>query len=211
MTLEAVLWRDHTTALRHVPGLFAGHQVLGADAASDARALFERGVRRVELPEPVDLACPGDGRTAVRALVAVRELTSWGIVVSWRLVVASGWTDWPSLGHLSPPVEIAGIPDGESVAADLQRDFFLAKCLYREGPGFIEVRDRRSSALSRIIIDDPGYRDAVRDLEHGALVSDVPEDILAALEGECLVVRVGEYACWLPYRVRRWPHPPLSV
>ncbi|MEV5576887.1 DUF5825 family protein [Spirillospora sp. NPDC052269] len=211
MTLQAILWRDHTAALRHVPGLHAGHQTLGSDPAADARALFQRGIRHVELPEPVDLARPGDGRAAVRALVVVRELTSWGIVVSWRLVAAADRTCLSSFSHLSPPVEITGVRDGDSAVADLRRDFYLAKCVYRMGPGFTEVRDRRSSVLSRYIIDDPDYRDAIHDLEYGVLADAVPADVLTDLESEQLVARIGEYAFWLPYRVRRWPHPPLSV
>jgi uncharacterized protein DUF5825 len=35
------------------------------------------------------------------------------------------------------------------------------KCFYRRGPGFLEVRDRRSGELSRFVIDDPTYVAAV--------------------------------------------------
>ncbi|MFL6112939.1 MAG: DUF5825 family protein, partial [Catenulispora sp.] len=79
------------------------------------------------------------------------------------------------------------------------------------GPGFVEVRDRRSGSLSRFVIDDPAYLGVVDRLIDGADVADLPADVLAVFVEEGLAGLAGESAWWLPYRVRRWPWPSMIV
>ncbi|MFG2279630.1 DUF5825 family protein [Streptomyces asoensis] len=48
-------------------------------------------------------------------------------------------------------------------------------------------------------------------LDQGAGRADVPADVLAEFTAEHLVLRVGELAWWLPYRVSRWLQEAMAV
>ena len=110
-----------------------------------------------------------------------------------------------------PPAALLGYPDAEEVLADWRQTFYLCKCIFRRGPGFIEVRDRRNGSLSRFIVDDPAYLAAIEALIDGAPAADIPEGVLREFVDEGLAGLAGDLAWWLPYRVRRWPWPSMIV
>jgi hypothetical protein len=208
------LWRDHDDALLDMPGISMGTRRPGpagwTDAAATVAGLYHGGVRRAALSHPVDLTRNTDPAGLVQAMVLLRELTSWGIAVDW--VAHFDDADmWRLLNHLYPPKAMIGHPDADAALVDWRQTFYLCKCVYRQGPGFIQVRDRRAGSLSRFTIDDPDYITAVGTLLDGAPVGAVPEPILTAFLDEGLAGIVGDLAWWLPYRVRRWPWPSLVV
>lgn len=193
--VTVALWRDYEELER--PGVFAGTAAVPVPAAEAGRAFFEDGVRRVALIDTVDL---GRAAAAVRALVLLRELTGYGIAVDWRLRLDAG--RWRPLSHLYPPGEVIG---AEDVRLEWRNGYHFFKCAYRRGPGFLQVRDRRSDVLRNITIDGPAHRAAIDDLLEGCPASAVPPPILRDLTTMGLVHLLGGTAWWLPYRARRWP------
>ncbi|WP_242902309.1 DUF5825 family protein [Actinomadura terrae] len=188
------LWRDYEELDR--PGVCAGTTAVSGPAAEASQALFEDGVRRVALDDLVDLSSASD----VPTLVLVRELTAYGIAVDWRVRLdAGGWRD---LSHLFPPGEVAG---DEEAHRGWRDGYHFFKCVYRRGPGFLQVRDRRSGVLRRITIDGPAHRAAVDDLLEGCPVSALPPAVLRDLATMRLVHLLDGTAWWLPCRVRQWP------
>lgn len=225
--LTLTLWREHDEEVLGLglPGLAMGLRDAiaantdgareatgdGDDPATLVEGLFRDGLRRAAFSHPVDLTGGMDEPTLVRAMLLLRELTSWGIAVDWRLRPGEHTEVWRRLNHLYPPAELIGQPDAQE-ALDAWRDtFYLCKCVYRRGPGFIEVRDRRNGTLSRFVIDDPAYLAAVETLIGGAPAASVPAGILEDFAAEGLAGIVGGSAWWLPYRVRRWPWPSMIV
>jgi hypothetical protein len=176
-----------------------------------ATALYRDGARRVAIDCPVDSTGGTDARTAVSQLLLLNELTSWGIVVDWSIVVDGTSDAWRLISHLYPPSEVLGHSDGALVRAEWREGFYVCKCVWRQGPGFVEVRDRRAGSLSRFVIDDPDYQAVIARLVPGCGVDEVPAAVLDDLVGEALAGRVGERAWWIPYRLRRWPSPALTV
>jgi hypothetical protein len=209
--IPVTLWRHRDPASGEASALRLGDVSVGGDAVAGARAIAERGARRVVVTDPVDLLTAGDGEVAVRALTLVRELTSYAVHVDWRLVPPAGLGSLAVLGHLYPPTAVFGAGDSAALLADWRSGFHLDRCMYRVGPGFIQVRDRRWRFLHRITIDAPDYLAAVETVAPGAPVTAVPAGIAADLAAENLVLRVGEAFCWLPYRVHRWPMPAMGV
>lgn len=217
--LTVRVWRHHAPEASAVPGVDLGTDVITADVATEAGNLVARGARRVALTDPVDLAAPASPAAVVRDLVLIRELTSHAVAVDWRVRLAPD-TDWRLLNHLHPPagVTCAGVDPGEASGSggdDVQREwastFHLCRLVYRHGPGFVQVRDRRAGDLACLTIDDPDYLAAIEALRPGAPGSSVPAEILADFAGEGLVGTVGGIAWWMPYRVRRWPWPVMTI
>jgi hypothetical protein len=144
-------------------------------------------------------------------MVLLRELTSWAIVTDWQLLVGEHLDVWQRLNHLHPPRQLPDHPDAEEVLAGWRDTFYLCKCVYRHGPGFVQVRDRRSGSLLRFTIDDPEYLAAIETLLPGAPSDAVPPGVLDDFIAEGLAGVAGDLAWWLPYRVRRWPYPSMIV
>jgi hypothetical protein len=144
-------------------------------------------------------------------MILLRELTGWGVVVDWRLRPGEHAEVWRRLNHLHPPAELIGQADAEESLASWRETFYLCKCVYRRGPDFVEVRDRRAGELSRFVIDDPVYLAAVDRLIDSAPVSEIDSGALADFVAEGLAGHAGDIAWWLPYRVRRWPWPSMIV
>ncbi|MBT2210116.1 DUF5825 family protein [Actinomadura sp. NEAU-AAG7] len=189
------LWRDYEELDR--PGVCAGTAAVSGPAAEASRALFEDGVRRVALKDTVDLSGATD---AVPSLVLVRELTAYGIAVDWRVRLGDG--RWRDLSHLYPPGEVVG---DEEARRDWRDGYHFFKCVYRRGPGFLQVRDRRSGVLRKITIDGPAHRAAVESLLEGCPSAALPPPVLRDLRTMRLVHFLDGAAWWLPCRVRRWP------
>ncbi|MGX4656240.1 DUF5825 family protein [Micromonospora sp. SCSIO 07396] len=213
------LARDHDPAVLSIPGMTIGPAELREPAADAVARWRADGVRRVDVPDLVDLTVTGDDATAVdtvRRLVLVRELTSHGIAVDWRLRLPGVEADeWLPYSHLRAPVELLAAPGGEGdPAGQLDawvRGFYFDKCTYRRGPGFVQVRDRRSGRLNLLTIDDPAYLAVLDQLLDGAAVTEVDLAIARDFGAEGLVTKIGELLVWLPHRLRRWPLPSMVI
>ncbi|WP_240467984.1 DUF5825 family protein [Streptomyces dangxiongensis] len=140
ITVEA--WRDHGSRL--LPGSSLGPVVLSAPLSVSVPALYESGGRCVRLCDPVRLCTDADARD-VRALMVVRELTGLGAAVRWTASCDDGCAGTRTLFHLFPPAAIAGAPP--QVTRRWQEQYLPCKCVYRRGPGFVEIRDRRQGSL----------------------------------------------------------------
>src|SRR6188472_2270747 len=138
-----VLWRDYDERVYTLPGMIIGVYRAGTDIGVAAERFRDIGARRVDLPELVDLSGAADPVTTVQTLALIRDLTGLGVMVGWRLRLGAG-TDWRALGHLWPPhTVLGGTADGtESVdpAARWRSTHYIGKCVYRHGPGFVQVR-----------------------------------------------------------------------
>ncbi|WP_156727432.1 DUF5825 family protein [Streptomyces apocyni] len=210
-------WRDYQDEVRRLPGMFLGSASVTGAVASTAEELYASGARRIELVEAVDLSSIGVPEAVVRTLRLLQELTARGIVVDWRLRLRLGdESTATALGHLYPPREIDGCGDAARLRADWARTFFLGKCSYRHGPGFLEIRDHRSGVLQRIVIDEPEYHAAISELTadapaHPASPDALTDSILDALATESLTLSFGGLHWWAPCRIYRWPQPPFHV
>ncbi|MGC0422504.1 DUF5825 family protein [Embleya sp. AB8] len=204
------LWRDGDPAAMRVPGMYVGEVDVVGDPLDAVARVAADGVRFVRVDGVVDLAEVGDdGRAAVAGLVVVRELTSHGIGVDWTLRAPAGGWDWRALGHLYPPTAVVGDGGdghdgrGDGGAASAWRAGFLpAKCGYRHGPGFIEVRDQRGGSLRRLVIRNPRYDQVISPLLRGVAVTDLAEAVTERYRAAGLLHRVGSFVWWTPYRVR---------
>ncbi|MFC8849485.1 MULTISPECIES: DUF5825 family protein [unclassified Micromonospora] len=210
------LARDHDPAVSAVPGIDLGVTELREPPGEAAARWFHAGVRHVSLPDPVDLAVDDTdaaSRDAVRRLVLVRDLTSFGIAVDWRLLLPYGGSSWRVYCHLHPPVELSAAADDDTddPLDAWRRSYYIDKCTFRKGPGFVQVRDRRAGRLNLLTVDDPAYLKVLDQVIEGAPASDVDLDIARDFAAEGLVAQVGTMLVWLPYRLRRWPLPSMIV
>ncbi|KUN81502.1 hypothetical protein AQJ66_24195 [Streptomyces bungoensis] len=204
-------WRDHDEAANELPGMRLDPQDIDGRGDDAARRLFEAGARRVVLPRPVDLTDETDAAWAVRALSFVGDLTSLAIAVDWQVRFAAGSDAWIPLSHLHPPKAVLGVPDPDGTLRRWRDGYYICKCIYRQGPGFVQVRDRRRGELRRFTIDEPEYRAAIELLADGAPAVDVPTAITDDFLQEELAARIGEFLWWMPYRVRRWSQAPRVI
>jgi hypothetical protein len=194
----AGVWRDHDDEVRQLDGMKL------ADSVSTGGDLAVSGARRVALAAVVDVA---DAEAAVPALTTVRELTSLGIAVDWRINLEAATFGWKVLSHLYPPTELTGVDQTTEILDLWRAKYYFCKCVYRAGPDFLQIRDRRGENLARFTVDDPRYLVVIDQLLGGARADCVPEDVAQALLAEELVVRIGALLWFAPYRVRRWPVP----
>ncbi len=118
---------------------------------------------------------------------------------------------WRPLNHLQPPLVLSGPPDPEQTLRTWREEHYLCKCLWRQGPGFVQIRDRRWGELHRFTVDEPDYQEAIALLADGAPAAAVPAAILEDFRSEQLVGDVGEMVWWLPYRVRRWIQEAMAI
>ncbi|MER7730750.1 DUF5825 family protein [Streptomyces erythrochromogenes] len=213
------LWRDYREHARTLPGMHLGSVAVAdaaVNAAHTARELYRTGVRRAEFSALVDLSATADPLCAVRVLDLLRELTAWGVVVDWRVRLPDAGTcpggpSAPTLGHLYPPSRIEGPAGAAELRAAWAEGFFLGKCVVRNGPGFLEIRDHRPGVLNRIVIDDPEYLAAVEAVRADPSAAGVDPAVRGDLVAESLLVAVGDLWWWAPHRPHRWPQPPFRV
>ena len=203
------LWKDRDPAAMRLPGIRCGTlDGLPDDPVDTVGRLAADGVQFVQVHEPVDLTDP-DGASAVAVLLVVRELTSHGIAVDWTLRMADP-AQWRALSHLHPPAGVfrgsTGEENDERVVTAWRGSFHIAKCGYRRGPGFLEIRDHRGGSFRRLVVQAP------RSTAFQGLLDGVPVIASASTERamerylrENLLHRAGRYLWWTPYRLRRWP------
>jgi hypothetical protein len=193
------LWRDYDAEAREKPGMDLGEELLQPNTAS-AQDLFDRGARRVEFLQMIDLA----DRGSAWSLKMIGDLTSLAVIVDWWLRLDDYQEHWRLLNHLCPPGRLTGARRADEILIDWREEHYVGKCVYRRGPGFIQVRDRRRGDLRRVTIDDPSYLTVVESLVRGIDPGPDAVSIVTDLIDRRLVVRVGDFPLWLPYRAQRW-------
>ncbi|MEU5633171.1 DUF5825 family protein [Streptomyces rishiriensis] len=207
-------WRDLDPQARDLPGMSLGtfpvtHQIQQVDR------LWDLGVRHAELDTTVDLSSddPATHRRAVDRLCLVRDLTARAVSVDWdlRLSPQESAQQWKVLSHLQPPRTVTGLDDAEGALHAWRTRHYLCKLVWRRGPGFVQIRDRRWGELRRFTAEEPRYHEAIALLAPGAHHTAVPADIVEEFIAEHLVLRVGDLAWWLPYRVSRWLQEAMTV
>lgn len=208
-TLEA--WRDYDREALRLGELMRLDSFASCpDAGLLAMNLFDSGGRLVVIREALDFDVTETADT-VRFFELLRELTSYGIAVEWRLRTSHDDGLWRDLWHLFPPSEVlkpAGVPG--QIWEFWQREFYYGLCVMRRGPGMIEVRDRRSGRMRRLDFASARHLEAIQGLEKGALASSVEPEVLAEFEAARLVLAIGEMRLWLPCRLRRSPLAPVG-
>ncbi|GLY22233.1 DUF5825 family protein [Micromonospora sp. NBRC 101691] len=203
------LSRDYEPAAARLPGMALGTRHLAGACVPAVAGWYREGARHARLPAPVDL-CPDADAASARALVLVRELTAHGVAVDWTARCHDGCHGGGLFTHLHPPTRIDGDPDGATTAA-WRNAFFPCRCVHRRGPGFVEVRDRRSGALEVITIDEPPHLAAVVAATEGVATDLVTAEVRDDLVGARLVVERAGRLWWLPTPAYRWPFPALIV
>ncbi|GAA3886086.1 hypothetical protein GCM10023084_43580 [Streptomyces lacrimifluminis] len=170
--------------------------------------LYRSGVRYTALDEPVSLKHPTP--RDLRALDFVRVATARGLLVRWRLEAgrrADPALTARDLSHLQPPVSLDGPRSAERLAQWRER-FYVGRCIWRRGPGFVQIRDRRDGALGLFDLAEPAYIQAVHLLEEQR-TDGIGPDVLAALRAERLVLDFGGHDWWAPCLIDRWPAPSM--
>lgn len=209
--IEIELSRDYLPDAAQVSGMsFGTRRITGAWRPLVAE-LHRAGVRHARLPDPVDL-CPDTGAASGRALVLIRELTARAVAVDWVARCHDGCAGQGLFDHLYPPDRVDGAAGAVDPAIRGWRDsFFLGKCVFRRGPGFVEVRDRRAGALELITIDEPEHLAAIGQLLEGVPARQVPAPVRHDLADARLIAAQAGQLWWLPTPAYRWPFPALAV
>ncbi|WP_329577745.1 DUF5825 family protein [Kitasatospora sp. NBC_01250] len=222
-TVAVRAWRDVEPVTRYLPSMSLGTVEVAGPSGPAAQRLWDLGARRVEIPGTVDLTSPDTATTTdtatatatasatVHRLCLIRDLTARAVQVDWTLRLGPRAEAWEELGHLQPPTALLGPADPDAALRLWTDTHHVGKCLWRKGPGFVQIRDRRWGELRRFTVDEPDYQEVIERLVDGAPQADLPAHILADLRGEQLVGQVGELFWWLPYRVRRWAHAPIVL
>jgi hypothetical protein len=199
-------WRGHGT--RRVPGSDLGSTVLRAPLSASAAELYRSGGRCVRLAEPVRL-CADAPAQDVHALILIRELTALGAAVSWTASCDDGCVRSRRFVHLFPPDTVSGAD--EAVAQEWRERYLPCMCLFRRGPGFVEVRDRRGGTLEILTLDDAPSLSAIGPLLDGVAAAELPEAVAGVLREADLIAEQGALAWWLPTSAHRWPNPSMIV
>jgi len=207
--VEIQLSRDYEPTAARVPGMSFGTRRITGVWEPLVAEFYHLGVRHVRLAEPVDL-CPDAGVVAARTLVLLRELTAHAISAEWVARCHDGCAGRGLFNHLYPPVRVDGAGDDAAVRG-WRESFFLGMCVFRRGPGFTEVRDRRLGTLEMYTIDEPEHRAAIKKLVDGVPAGRLPAAVRQELAEARLIAEQAGHLWWLPTRAYRWPSPALSV
>jgi Family of unknown function (DUF5825) len=163
----------------------------------------ERGCRAVSLAQPVSFGA--DAEFDVGFIRFLREALSCLLTVEWTMA-AAGSLDLGALYHLPPPA--AG-------ADRWRREYGFGHCFYRVGPGFIHVVDvREADDAARFLLDDQATVEAFGLLTGAVQLSGLPPlaaELADQLDQARLLLRIGDWATLLPYRLQRWPMPCTAV
>ncbi|MFE1320226.1 DUF5825 family protein [Kitasatospora phosalacinea] len=209
-SLDVELWldHDHDPAVRRPPGTAPGPRTLRRPAAEEVAELHRAGVRRLRLADPVPL-CRDAPAAALHALLLVREATARGLAVRWSAHCADGCVADGRFHHLQPPIRVTGRPPADQ-AGRWRAGYFPGKCVYRRGPGFVEVRDRRFGAPALLTIEEPGHLDRIDALDGGTPAAHLPARVRRDFTEAGLITEQAGLAWWLPTRARRDPSPAVA-
>lgn len=167
----------------------------------DASLAYRAGARVVELSQPINLEKPTP--TDIHALDIVKRATAQGFSVLWALRKLRHSMEIAPLSHLHPPDRIE--QPGAATGLDAWwKSFYLGRCCWRQGPGFVQIRDRRRGALAKYTITGPDLTSAWYALDSG---QQTLSPAVARLVDAGLILSFGELAWLAPYRLVRWPTP----
>jgi hypothetical protein len=209
--LTVTAWRDYDPAACRLDGMSLGETSVTESSTDSARLLWELGARRVAFPDPVDLTDLADAARTTHVLCLIRELTARAVYVQWQLRLGPQTMPWESLCHLQPPSELLGVPADQDALGTWRRGHYLGKCLWRQGPGFVQIRDRRRGELRRFTAEEPEYQAVIARLSEATPEEAAAGPVLTDLLEEDLVGRVGGYVWMVPYRVRRWTQASMVI
>jgi hypothetical protein len=154
------------------------------------------------------------GRSAAEdfdLLRRLRDATSDAVRLRWIL---GGLPSLPlrSYVHLVPPLR--GVDEATAEhARGWQADYRYGSYFYREGPGFVTVKDVRPGEEPRRLTIDEGSEHFLA-MTTATTVADLdPEatELLEVAEEAELVIRQGDLLLTLPYRLRHWPVPYVAI
>lgn len=206
------VWRDYDRqALRLGEFMRLDSFAPAADVGLLAGNFFDSGGRLVIINEIIDFDAL-DVVDASRFFELLRELTSYGVTVEWRLRTSHSDKRWRDLWHLFPPAEVAVPAHSDGQILEFWRwQFHYGLCVMRKGPGVIEVRDRRSGRMRCLRFTSPLHLAAIERLEKGASASTFAPEVLAEFEAARVVMAIGDMRLWLPYRFRRSTLAPVGA
>lgn len=154
-------------------------------------------IRLGERPEPT-----------LRFVGRLRDRLSEGVITPWRGELVDRM-DVTALHHLPPPTGV------DSRIDEWRAVFRVGLCYFRKGPAFIQIKDvRNAEASASFILDEPALITAfTRYLQPRSLtrLESTERDATETLLAEGLLLRVGDHATTLPYRMSRWPVPATLV
>ncbi|MFJ6379016.1 DUF5825 family protein [Kitasatospora sp. NPDC092039] len=185
--------------------------------------------RLVVLTEPVPLGA--GGRAAAEAVRLLRECQSHVLPVRWSLAPDDPVLREPAaadfalhhLHHLPPPADAAGGPGDAAptgpapsrALADWRATYGYGRFYYRQGPGFLQVRDRRDpDASARFALDHPDLVATFRTCLTPTALDDLSgtgREAVSVLASEGLVLVTRGWAVTLPPRIRHWTVPDTGV
>lgn len=141
----------------------------------------------------------------------LREVTSHAVRLRWRL---AGVPSFPLHTHVHLVAPSGGVDaDAAAYALRWTAGYRYGSFFYRQGRGFVMIKDvRPESEDARLTIDEGAEHFLAmaaartgRDLEPAA------RDLVDTVEEAGLLLRADDRILVLPYRMRHWPVPYLSV
>ena len=169
--------------------------------------LVDARIFRLTMAAPIMLGATEPKQT-LEFLRFNRDCLSFGIDLDWTGSVEPT-LDGSVLSHLIPPRA-----DGARLHADWMRDHRQGRCYWRNGPGFVSIKDTRAGRqAARFVLDAPKMVALFLRLGSVQRADDASADAqdLGALLDEGLVMSLDGWLLALPYRMRRWPIPALAV
>ncbi|MEV5499523.1 DUF5825 family protein [Nonomuraea fuscirosea] len=182
------------------PGDFAIHKV---ETPVDVSRVLHDNIRSLRMESPIDLRTP----ESLPALAVIRDATGRGLACDWHL---TGADDVAELSYLYPPNRIDGETEDPRLGA-WRTGFHIGLLLYRRGPGFVQVRDRREGHLTVYTLYEPAFLKVVELAASPVPVSRLDAAAASELLAANLVLKVADDLLWLPHRIHRWPLPPMAV
>jgi hypothetical protein len=180
---------------------------LTADLAAElATAGCERLV--VDGPVPAGRSIDED----LRLLRFLREATCRTLRVDWTLG-GRPLVEPRDLVHLVPPMDGDG-EEAAECAAGWRADYRYGSYYYRQGPGFVTVKDVRPGGETVHLTIDGDSAAQFRALAAATVVADLDEAGVSALDDAVeygLVLRGADTLLMLPFRMRRWPVPYSAI
>ncbi len=148
----------------------------------------------------------------LRLLRFLREATCWTLRMDWTLG-GRPLVEPRDLVHLVPPSDGAG-SDAEACAAAWRAEYRYGLYYYRQGPGFVTVKDVRPGGTTVHLTIDEDSAAQFRALADATVVDGLDADTMAALDDAVdygLALRGREAMVLLPFRMRRWPVPYSAI
>ncbi|WP_426749394.1 RiPP maturation radical SAM C-methyltransferase [Myxococcus sp. Y35] len=209
-------WSELTRILESRRGGPALAVTLDAEApghwpsAEEIERLLQLGVVEVRVPWEMAL----DERQPERSVHFIRFLRDSAAArlrVHWS-GSASGAVKARALNHLEPPM--AG---GEETLRAWKERHAYGRCYWRAGPDFVLIKDSRAGGdFARFTLEDGPLRDVFTRLSVPQRLDafgtdETDREALDVLMEEDLVLRLGDWVVALPYQIKHWPVPFMSI